>query len=162
MPIRSETGKAKRPQSEKRSSMKLRELVPVRSPVASYVSDPHPARLLRDLRLQLVTWVCFTFPWTSLGITNPEARRLNKIGKHNYFCGAQLRQDILDEHIKHKPGSRQWGVAALREDRESRRVIEIDENMLLVTSGRIYESQEDSPRAPWSTGSLRKEKAATR
>jgi hypothetical protein len=52
---------------------------------------------------------------------------------------SDLRQDIIDQHIKHKPKSRPW--AWWREDREQRRLIRIDKNMLACNEGRIYETE---------------------
>jgi len=42
-----------------------------------------------------------------------------KIGKH-LFLWSELRQNIIDEHIKHRPGTRPWSWWHL-EDRALRR-----------------------------------------
>jgi hypothetical protein len=55
---------------------------------------------------------------------------------------SELREDILREHIKHRPGTRPWAWWKL-EDREERRVVEIDEKMTASDGGRIYESEAD-------------------
>jgi hypothetical protein len=54
---------------------------------------------------------------------------------------SELREDIIDQHIKHQPRSRPW--AWWREDREQRRVVAIDKKMLACNEGRIYESEHD-------------------
>jgi hypothetical protein len=51
-----------------------------------------------------------------------------------------LREDILREHIKCRPGTRPWAWWKL-EDREERRVVEIDEKMAACDGERIHEEE---------------------
>jgi hypothetical protein len=53
---------------------------------------------------------------------------------------SELREDILREHIKHRPGGRPWAWWKL-EDREQRRVLEMDPHMLACKEGKILESE---------------------
>jgi hypothetical protein len=53
-----------------------------------------------------------------------------------------LREDILIEHIKRKPGTRPWAWWRC-EDREQRKVIRIDKKMLSCDEGRVYETEFD-------------------
>jgi hypothetical protein len=53
---------------------------------------------------------------------------------------SELREDILREHIKHRPGSRPWAWWKL-EDREQRRVLEMDPHMLACKESKILESE---------------------
>ena len=54
---------------------------------------------------------------------------------------SELRDDILREHVKRRPGTRPW--AWWREDTEERRVVKIDKKMLACNGGRIFESEEE-------------------
>jgi hypothetical protein len=54
---------------------------------------------------------------------------------------AGLRESILVEHIRHRPGSRPWAWWNL-EDREPQRVIGIDELMVPHNGGKILEDEE--------------------
>jgi hypothetical protein len=49
---------------------------------------------------------------------------------------SELREDILRQHIKHRPGTRPWAWWKL-EDREERRVVEIDQTMLACNDGKM-------------------------
>lgn len=134
MPIRSETGKAKR--LNQKIIDELRELVRSGVPWVR-PGDPLP-RGYCDL-LALVTGL-FYLP-DFIRVTNPK-RGAEEDRETQLFLWSELRQDILDEHIKHKPGSRPWAWWHL-EDREQRRVVKIDRHRLASNGGRILESQEE-------------------
>jgi hypothetical protein len=74
-------------------------------------------------------------------VTNPK-RGAEQDRETQLFLWSELRQDLIDGHIKHEPGSRPWAWWHL-EDREQRRVVNIDKNRLASNEGRIYESQEE-------------------
>jgi hypothetical protein len=134
MPIRSETGKAKR--LNQKIIDELRELVRCGVPWVQ-PHDPLP-RGYCDL-LALVTGLFYFTDF--IRVTNPK-RGAEEDRETQLFLWSELRQDILDEHIRRKPCSRPWGWWHL-EDRESLRVIEIDKNMLACNEGRVYESEQE-------------------
>jgi hypothetical protein len=70
-------------------------------------------------------------------ITNPRGAEDDR--ETQLFLWRKLKEDILREHIKHRPGSRPWAFLKL-EDREERRVVEIDQRML-ANEGKILESE---------------------
>jgi hypothetical protein len=149
MPIRSETGKAKR--LNQKIIDELRELVRSGVPWVQ-PGDPLP-RGYCDL-LALVTGLFYFTDF--IRVTNPK-RGAEQDRETQIFLWSELREDILKQHIKREPGNRPWAWWYL-EDRESRRVVEIDENMLACNEGRVYESQHDYLER---LGLLTKEKKAT-
>jgi hypothetical protein len=112
MPVRSETGKAKR--LNQKIIENLRELVRSGVPWVQ-PGDPLP-RGYCDL-LALVTGLFYFTDF--IRITNPK-HGAEEDRETQLFLWSELRQDIIDEHIKHRPGTRPWSWWHL-EDRELQR-----------------------------------------
>jgi hypothetical protein len=73
-----------------------------------------------------------------------------KIGKH-LFLWSELRQNIIDEHIKHRPGTRPWSWWHL-EDRELRREGESEASYLKRL--RLFLPGEKQPKEDWGRNGL--------
>ena len=112
MPIRSEIGKARR--LNQRIIEDLRELV------RSGVPWVQPGDALPRGYCDLLALVTGLFYFTDfIQIKNPQ-RGGEEDRETQLFLWSELREDIINEHIKHQPGTRPWAWWRL-EDREPQR-----------------------------------------